>query len=91
MASTSAALEGLPKQFVVAMKTLFEVMDDRKSGYVKLSGLIILINFVLHHLARSQSLIVRLHAPVARLFLFLFSFFFFSIIFVASCQCLVLL
>ena len=39
MASTSAALEGLPKQFVVAMKTLFEVMDDRKSGYVKLSGL----------------------------------------------------
>ena len=38
MASTSAALEGLPKQFVVAMKTLFEVMDDRKSGYVKLSG-----------------------------------------------------
>merc|ERR1712071_265719 len=39
MASTSAALEGLPKQFVVAMKTLFEVMDDRKSGYVKLSDL----------------------------------------------------
>nr|CAG4642622.1 EOG090X08VB [Evadne anonyx] len=39
MASTSAALEGLPKQFVISMKTLFEVMDDRKSGYVKLSDL----------------------------------------------------
>lgn len=38
MASTSAALEGLPKQFVSAMKTLFEVMDDKKSGFVRLSG-----------------------------------------------------
>nr|CAG4648032.1 EOG090X08VB [Moina brachiata]SVE93101.1 EOG090X08VB [Moina brachiata] len=39
MASTSAALEGLPKQFVLAMKTLFEVMDDKKTGFVKLSDL----------------------------------------------------
>ena len=38
MASTSAALEGLPKQFVVAMKTLFEIMDDKKTGFVKLTG-----------------------------------------------------
>nr|CAG4637145.1 EOG090X08VB [Ceriodaphnia reticulata]SVE73033.1 EOG090X08VB [Ceriodaphnia reticulata] len=39
MASTSAALEGLPKQFVTSMKTLFEIMDDRNSGYVKLTDL----------------------------------------------------
>nr|CAG4651112.1 EOG090X08VB [Simocephalus serrulatus]SVE94335.1 EOG090X08VB [Simocephalus serrulatus] len=39
MASTSAALDGLPKQFVTAMKTLFEIMDDRNSGYVKLIDL----------------------------------------------------
>lgn len=39
MASTSAALDGLPKQFVTAMKTLFEIMDDRNSGYVKLIGM----------------------------------------------------
>nr|SVE75222.1 EOG090X08VB [Daphnia dolichocephala] len=39
MASTSAALEGLPKQFVASMKTLFDVMDDRNSGYVKLTDL----------------------------------------------------
>nr|CAG4649468.1 EOG090X08VB [Scapholeberis mucronata]SVE93714.1 EOG090X08VB [Scapholeberis mucronata] len=39
MASTSAALEGLPKQFVTAMKTLFEIMDDKNSGFVKLTDL----------------------------------------------------
>nr|CAG4647186.1 EOG090X08VB [Megafenestra aurita]SVE92487.1 EOG090X08VB [Megafenestra aurita] len=39
MASTSAALEGLPKQFVTSMKTLFEIMDDKNSGYVKLIDL----------------------------------------------------
>nr|SVE87474.1 EOG090X08VB [Daphnia similis] len=39
MASTSAALEGLPKQFVASMKTLFDVMDDKNSGYVKLTDL----------------------------------------------------
>ena len=34
-----AALDGLPKQFVAAMKTLFEVMDDKKTGFVKLTGM----------------------------------------------------
>nr|CAG4641826.1 EOG090X08VB [Eurycercus lamellatus] len=38
-ASISATLEGLPKTFVSAMKTLFEIMDDRKTGYVKLTDL----------------------------------------------------
>lgn len=35
---SSVALEGLPKTFVSAMKTLFEVMDDSKTGFVKLTG-----------------------------------------------------
>ena len=38
MASNSVALEGLPKQFISSMKTLFEIMDDKKTGFVKLSG-----------------------------------------------------
>nr|CAG4643321.1 EOG090X08VB [Ilyocryptus agilis] len=38
-ATTSAALEGLPKQFVSAMKTLFEIMDDKKTGFVRLTDL----------------------------------------------------
>ncbi|KAJ8896949.1 hypothetical protein PR048_002295, partial [Dryococelus australis] len=32
-----ATLDGLPKQFVVAMRTLFDIMDDKKTGYVKFS------------------------------------------------------
>ena len=43
--ATSAALEGLPKQFVSSMKTLFEIMDDRNSGYVKLTGIFLCINY----------------------------------------------
>nr|CAG4644917.1 EOG090X08VB [Leptodora kindtii] len=39
MASNSVALEGLPKQFISSMKTLFEIMDDKKTGFVKLSDL----------------------------------------------------
>lgn len=35
---SSAALEGLPKSFVSAMKTLFEIMDDRRTGFVKMTG-----------------------------------------------------
>jgi hypothetical protein len=34
----SATLDGLPKQFVVAMRTLFDIMDDKRTGYVKFSG-----------------------------------------------------
>ena len=32
-------LEGLPKQFVQAMRTLFDIMDDKRTGYVKFSGI----------------------------------------------------
>lgn len=46
MASTSAALEGLPKQFVTSMKTLFEIMDDKNSGYVKFTGIVSNINLI---------------------------------------------
>ena len=35
----SRALEGLPKQFVTAMRTLFDVLDDTKSGQVALSDI----------------------------------------------------
>nr|SVE83747.1 EOG090X08VB [Daphnia pulex] len=35
----SSALDGLPKQFVASMKTLFDVMDDRNTGFVKLTDL----------------------------------------------------
>jgi hypothetical protein len=34
----STTLDGLPKQFVVAMRTLFDIMDDKRTGYVKFSG-----------------------------------------------------
>lgn len=33
-----AALDGLPKPFVNAMRTLFDIMDDQRTGYVKFSG-----------------------------------------------------
>lgn len=29
--------DGLPKPFVTALRTLFDIMDDKKSGFVKLS------------------------------------------------------
>ncbi|CAG0899170.1 unnamed protein product [Darwinula stevensoni] len=32
--SHSAALEGLPKQFVEGLRTLFDIMDDKKSGFI---------------------------------------------------------
>lgn len=50
MASTSAALEGLPKQFVTSMKTLFEIMDDKNTGYVKFSGVYIRFHSIQHDL-----------------------------------------
>nr|CAG4651956.1 EOG090X08VB [Triops cancriformis] len=34
-----SALDGLPKQFVTAMRTLFDLMDDKRTGYVKFSDL----------------------------------------------------
>uniref|UniRef100_T1IY66 EF-hand domain-containing protein n=1 Tax=Strigamia maritima TaxID=126957 RepID=T1IY66_STRMM len=32
-------LDDLPKQFVAAMRTLFDIMDDKKTGYVKFSDI----------------------------------------------------
>lgn len=37
--STSGALDSLPKQFVSSMKTLFDIMDDQRTGFVKLSDI----------------------------------------------------
>jgi len=37
--SQSRALEGLPSKFVVAMRTLFDVLDDNKSGCVSLADI----------------------------------------------------
>jgi hypothetical protein len=35
----SKALQGLPPKFVSAMRTLFDVMDDNKTGYINLSDI----------------------------------------------------
>ncbi|XP_064086040.1 suppressor APC domain-containing protein 2-like [Macrobrachium nipponense] len=35
--NTLAPLDGLPKPFVNAMRTLFDIMDDQRTGYVKFS------------------------------------------------------
>lgn len=32
-------MESLPKQFVSAMRTLFDIMDDKRTGYVKLTDI----------------------------------------------------
>ena len=37
--SQSRALEGLPPKFVSAMRTLFDVLDDNKSGSVSLADI----------------------------------------------------
>ena len=37
--SKSRALEGLPPKFVTAMRTLFDVLDDNKSGTVSLADI----------------------------------------------------
>jgi hypothetical protein len=34
----SPTLEGLPKQFVAALRTLFDILDDKGSGFVKFTG-----------------------------------------------------
>jgi hypothetical protein len=35
---SNGALDGLPKQFVVAMRTLFDIMDDKQTGFVRFAG-----------------------------------------------------
>lgn len=34
----ATTLDGLPKKFVVAMRTLFDIMDDKRIGYVSYTG-----------------------------------------------------
>lgn len=36
---SSTLMEGLPRQFVASMRTLFDIMDDRKLGYVHLADI----------------------------------------------------
>jgi len=36
--NTSTALDGLPKRFVTAMRTLFDILDDQKTDCVRFSG-----------------------------------------------------
>ncbi|KAL0280355.1 UNVERIFIED_CONTAM: hypothetical protein PYX00_001669 [Menopon gallinae] len=35
----STTLDGLPKRFVLAMRKLFDILDDKKTGYVKFSDI----------------------------------------------------
>ncbi|KAB7507494.1 Suppressor APC domain-containing protein 2 [Armadillidium nasatum] len=35
----STSVEGLPKSFVCSMRTLFDIMDDQHTGYIRFSGL----------------------------------------------------
>ncbi|KAF7271133.1 suppressor APC domain-containing protein 2 [Rhynchophorus ferrugineus] len=39
MSSTPSTLDGLPKQFVVAMRTLFDIMDDKETGFVNFADI----------------------------------------------------
>ncbi|XP_011499126.1 PREDICTED: suppressor APC domain-containing protein 2 isoform X2 [Ceratosolen solmsi marchali] len=36
---TKSSIDGLPKHFVSAMRTLFDIMDDQKTGYVNYSDI----------------------------------------------------
>lgn len=37
--TSSGTLEGLPKQFITAMRTLFDIMDDKHTGYVDIADI----------------------------------------------------
>ncbi|XP_044762036.1 suppressor APC domain-containing protein 2 [Coccinella septempunctata] len=37
--TSPSTLDGLPKQFVSAMRTLFDIMDDKRTGYVNFSDI----------------------------------------------------
>ncbi|CAG9761775.1 unnamed protein product [Ceutorhynchus assimilis] len=39
MTSTSSTLDGLPKPFVAAMRTLFDIMDDKQTGLVNFADI----------------------------------------------------
>lgn len=37
--TSKSTLDALPKPFVTAMRTLFDVMDDKRTGYVRLTDI----------------------------------------------------
>lgn len=37
MSGKSSSSNGLPKNFISAMSTLFDIMDDQNTGFIKLS------------------------------------------------------
>jgi Ca2+-binding EF-hand superfamily protein len=37
MSSKSKAFEGLPVKFVTAMRTLFDILDEQKTGFIALA------------------------------------------------------
>lgn len=37
--TSSSTLDGLPKQFITAMRTLFDIMDDKHTGYVNIADI----------------------------------------------------
>lgn len=39
MTSSSSTLDGFPKQFVTAMRTLFDIMDDKHTGFVNFADI----------------------------------------------------
>jgi hypothetical protein len=42
----NAATEGLPPKFVLSMRTLFDILDDKRTGYVKFAGRLFFIAFL---------------------------------------------
>lgn len=34
----NSALDGLPKSFIHVLRTLFDILDDKRTGLVKFSG-----------------------------------------------------
>jgi hypothetical protein len=43
MNHASAAFDGLPEPFINGLRTLFDVMDDQGTGFVRLAGTSIII------------------------------------------------
>lgn len=39
MTSQQNSLDGLPKQFITAMRTLFDIMDDKRTGFVNFADI----------------------------------------------------
>ena len=46
-AKESLITDGLPNSFIQSMSTLFDIMDDRRTGYIKFTGFNLIIWFYL--------------------------------------------